>query len=263
MFSISQRVVRLKAPGLISTDPAEAPVYDRATRLPGYIPGILERLQVLMVGCGGLGGEIAHGLVRNGVGHLVLVDHDTVELSNLNRQRFYASDLYKNKALQLARNLLPEVVQPLTVVGLAMSVEEAIESNRVGIVDIAICGVDNDQTRSHVAQWALNRQIPAIFTGVNAMADYGYVFIQRSLPGSPCFGCLFPDAAEGNGGAPCAAGATIGILKTVAGPVLYAVSAIFMPELMFRWHYKEIYLSGAGQDGNREIPLRPTCVLCG
>jgi len=262
-FSISQKVVRLKAPGIVPNEPGEAPVNDRAGRIPGYKLTTLQALRVLMVGCGGLGGEIAHGLVRNGIGQIMLCDHDTVELSNLNRQRFYADDLYKNKALQLAKNLLSEAVQPLAIVGLAMTVEDAISSNYVRQVDAIVCGVDNDPTRVQVARWALTKRIPVIFLGVNDTADYGYVFVQTSQPNDPCFGCLFPDALGRTGAAPCAAGATVSILKTVAGPALYALSAIFMPDIMWRWRYKEIFLSGAGQDGNREIVRRTDCGLCG
>lgn len=125
-------VVKLHAPGLTPTDPAEAPVDDRANRRPrGYSSAVLGSLSVLLIGAGGLGGEIGHGLARNGVGRIVIADDDTVELSNLNRQKFFAGDLYKSKSIQLARNLLPEAVVPSEFIGLAMTGQQAIHEGRV------------------------------------------------------------------------------------------------------------------------------------
>lgn len=73
--------------------------------IAGFEQAALTRAVVLLIGAGGLGGEIGEGLVRKGVGELHIFDGDTVEASNLNRQRFTAADLGKNKALCLARNL--------------------------------------------------------------------------------------------------------------------------------------------------------------
>lgn len=47
----------------------------------------------------------------------------------------------------------------------------------------------------------------------------------------PASGCVFPDAVNDDQLRPCAYGSTINILKTVAGPVLYALSALFMPDI--------------------------------
>lgn len=58
--------------------------------------------RVGIAGCGGLGSNVAVMLVRAGVGHLVLVDHDLVELSNLNRQHYFIEDLGRPKVEALA-----------------------------------------------------------------------------------------------------------------------------------------------------------------
>lgn len=257
------RILRLRSNGLQPNDPAEAPVDQRTSHLPGYDGAALHQAHVLLVGCGGLGGEIGHGLVRNGIGNLTLCDHDSVELSNLNRQRFFRDDLYKNKAIQLARNLHAEAVLPLMITGMAMQAEEALENPKLGTVSAVICGVDNDTARVLVSRWAIAHRSPAIFTAVNNAADYGYVFVQRSSENSPCFGCLFPDAVTNTAPAPCNVAASIDILKVVAGLVLYALGAQLMPARKLLWHYKEIDFTGALHDGVREIPKRSDCPICG
>jgi hypothetical protein len=83
-------------------------ITDRQERLTGFNQQALSQARIIQIGAGGLGGEIGEALVRKGVGTLVILDDDVVEPSNLSRQRFYKSDLYKNKAIRLAKNLAKE-----------------------------------------------------------------------------------------------------------------------------------------------------------
>jgi len=72
------------------------------------VPGSTEILRastVAVAGCGGLGSNAAVALVRAGVGSLILVDHDVVEASNLNRQHFFLGDIGRGKVDALAGHL--------------------------------------------------------------------------------------------------------------------------------------------------------------
>lgn len=72
------------------------------------VPGSTEILRAATVGvagCGGLGSNAAVALVRAGVGHLILADHDVVEASNLNRQYFFQADIGRRKVEALADHL--------------------------------------------------------------------------------------------------------------------------------------------------------------
>ncbi|MBN2184192.1 MAG: sulfur carrier protein ThiS adenylyltransferase ThiF [Candidatus Krumholzibacteriota bacterium] len=79
------------------------------------VPGSTEILQeacVGIAGCGGLGSNAAAALVRAGIGKLILADFDRVELSNLNRQYYFLSDLGKSKVEALEarlKDINPEV----------------------------------------------------------------------------------------------------------------------------------------------------------
>lgn len=261
-LSISQKSIKLSAAGIPLNDPVEAPVNDRLARLPGYQASVISSLNILLVGAGGLGSEIGHGLVRNGIGHITICDPDIVELSNLNRQRFFVEDLYQNKAIRLVRNLHKEAVMPLLIEGYAESVERIIENNVILNVDAIICGVDNQKTRVFMSKWALQHHIPVIFSAVNNTADFGYVFIQTSKNGDPCFCCVFPDAILEQGSNPCTVGSSIDILKTIAGLLLYGLGALFLKSRPLMWSYKEISLSGMSTDGIREISRRPNCPIC-
>jgi sulfur carrier protein ThiS adenylyltransferase len=73
------------------------------------VAGTTEQLQqahVIIAGAGGLGSNIAIALTRSGVGHLTIIDFDTIEMSNLNRQQYKVSQIGLPKVTALKQNLL-------------------------------------------------------------------------------------------------------------------------------------------------------------
>ncbi len=78
----------------------------------------LRQAKVAIIGCGGLGSNVAAMLVRSGVGELTLVDFDRVEEDNLNRQMFFRDDIGRLKAEALAdilRRIDPSVLLKVVV----------------------------------------------------------------------------------------------------------------------------------------------------
>jgi adenylyltransferase/sulfurtransferase len=244
------------------THPAETPVHGRGELVPGYEHLAMRQCTAISIGAGGLGGEIGQALVRKGVGKLIICDDDFVELSNLNRQRLFLEDLYKNKALALAKNLAREATHRTEIRGYPFRFQDAVERGVDLSCTLAVCGVDNDATRVYVARHFRALKIPVVFLAVSRDASCGYVFVQETDTESPCFGCLFPDAVNSDRASPCAAGATIDILKVVAGLATYAVDSLIMPRRR-TWNYKEVFLAGQIQDGHRRLEKRANCPLCG
>lgn len=70
-----------------------------------YINKILENASVSILGCGGLGSNIAMSLARCGVGNIYIYDYDKVEYSNLNRQNYDMNDLGKSKVAQTKKRI--------------------------------------------------------------------------------------------------------------------------------------------------------------
>ena len=73
---------------------------------------ILQNSKIGIAGCGGLGSNVAVMLTRAGIGELILVDFDNVEISNLNRQHFFLSDIGKTKVEALSyhlKNINPDI----------------------------------------------------------------------------------------------------------------------------------------------------------
>lgn len=254
-----QRAVHLMTKPIKPSALGEAGPFDRFDRIPGANHAALRAAHVVLIGAGGLGGEVGHGLVRKGVGRLSIVDFDSVELSNLGRQQFFAGDVGENKALALSRNLAMQATGRTQIDGYPLAFQAAVEqTNLAG--SLAICGVDNNQTRLDAARYYYRLGIPVVFLAVDVTASRGYAFVQPSTPAGPCFLCMFPDAGEDRSVNGCS-GASIEILKVVAGLALYAADSLLMARPR-PWTYKDVYLDG-GQDGGRVIERRPGCALCG
>lgn len=258
-YTFWKRPKRIKTEPLEPNHPMEAGITDRQERVPGLDQSRLRRLRILIVGSGGLGGEIGEGLARKGVGEIVLLDGDFVTLSNLNRQHFYVRDLYQNKAKRLAMNLKREALCGSRIIGHPLSFEEAVQRDLDLSCDVAVVAVDSNPCRAAASRYFYAKGIPVVFTAVSTTANNGYVFVQE--PGGPCIGCLFPDAMNDQR-EPCpGVPAVKDILKVMAGLVLYAVDTLIM-ERPRSWNYRDVFLDGSIPDRSRTIARRPKCSLC-
>lgn len=231
---------------------------DRQERLAGFDQAVYSRSSVVCIGAGGLVSQIAPTLVRKGIGALTILDDDVVEISNLNRQRFYSKDLGHNKAYALAENLLRECVHATVLTAYPHLLEDAID-HRVDLrCDVAICGVDNSPARVAASQYFRSLKIPVIFTAVSADADHGYVFVQE--PSGPCFGCLFPDAVDSRTYACPATPAIADILQAVGALTVYAVDTCLIGRSR-EWNYRRIYFSDGEWDNSTLIESLKDCSL--
>jgi molybdopterin-synthase adenylyltransferase len=92
-FTVSRTPIRLRGTAIPGAE-------DRQRKISGFDQEIFSSSSVVCVGAGGIISQIAPTLVRKGLGKITLLDDDVVEISNLNRQRFYIYDVGKNKAIR-------------------------------------------------------------------------------------------------------------------------------------------------------------------
>jgi molybdopterin/thiamine biosynthesis adenylyltransferase len=229
---------------------------DRQERIPGFNQAAFSRGRVVCVGAGGIISQIAPTLVRKGIGKIVLVDHDIVEPSNLNRQRFYIKDVGKNKAVALAKTLQKEATASTEIVGHALRIEDAVDAGIDLACDVAVCAVDNNPARVFTSRYFRKRGVPVIFTAVSRDADHGYVFVQER--DGACIACLFPDMVNDDR-YPCPGTPAIAdILHAVGALALYAIDTA-LTERHRTWNYRRISLAGPEQDGGSFVRAREAC----
>ncbi|GAB6147490.1 HesA/MoeB/ThiF family protein [Stetteria hydrogenophila] len=154
----------------------------------------LGRARVAVVGLGGLGSAVALYLAAAGVGELVLVDGDVVEVHNLNRQILYeASDVGLPKAVLAARRvraLNPGVrVRPVQARIRPGSAGEAI-----GDVDVVVDCLDNWEARLALDEYAWSAGIPLVHAAVDGWHGQLTV-VKRGV--TTCLACLAPGKLAG------------------------------------------------------------------
>ena len=103
-------------------------ICSRHKDIEGFDQSQFSKTTVWIIGVGGLGGEIAEGLVRKGIGKVGFFDGDTVAPSNLNRQLFHEEDIGKNKATLLGYNLQKEGFMGSTIKCYPMFFQEYLEN---------------------------------------------------------------------------------------------------------------------------------------
>ena len=153
----------------------------------------LARSKVAVVGLGGLGTVSALYLTLAGVGHLRLIDQDTVELSNLHRQVLYTpDDLHYPKVEVSAKRL--EKTNPL------VKVEPVSENLNAGNVekllsgmDCVVDGLDNMGTRYVVNRACVRFGIPYVFGAAIGLEGNLSVF---ASPETPCLECVLPGVED-------------------------------------------------------------------
>lgn len=254
--------VRITTEPLQKDPEAQADVHQRSGLVPGFDHKALSDAYVLLVGGGGLGGQISRTLVRKGIGELDIVDPDFVEITNCNRQPFGKDDLFEPKAHRLAMVAAREATDRTVVTGIHKSFQELVAGAPGLSPDIVIIGVDNDETRLDASAFCHQRKIPGVFLGVSVDAGFGYVCVQSGKATDPCWLCHFPEAATKKGRMPCDAGSTIDILLAIGGIATYAVDSLLMRRPR-AWTYREICLSGEVPELIKAVKKRPDCAICG
>lgn len=169
---------------------SEIEYYSRQIVLPdiGYKGQVrLKGASVCIVGLGGLGSPAALQLAAMGVGHMRLVDHDVVELSNLQRQHIYSVKFLGYPKVEAAairlRDLNPNIeVEPLPISLNHHTIEEAIKD-----VDVVIDGLDRMSTRYIVNRACQKLGVPYIYGA--AIMTFGSA--STIIPGeTPCLECF-------------------------------------------------------------------------
>ena len=148
----------------------------------------LKRAKVFIAGAGGLGSPISIYLTAAGVGTIRLVDHDTVELSNLNRQVLHGDkDIGKRKG-DSAVEKLGKLNQLVKVEAIAETIMEDNVSQLVDGFDLIVDALDNLPTRYVLNKAAIDKNIP-FFHG----AVYGFEGRAMTvIPGkSACLWCIY------------------------------------------------------------------------
>jgi adenylyltransferase/sulfurtransferase len=196
---------------------AELVRYQRHLGLAGFGPEAQTKLKassVLVVGVGGLGCPALLYLAAAGVGRLVVIDPDRVELSNLQRQLLFATeDIGQPKAKTAAhrlRALNPEIV----IEAIVARFDRANALALVGAADVVVDGSDNFATRYLVNDACVLAGRPFVHAAIQGFEGQASVFNWR---GGPTYRCLFPAPPPPGAGPSCSEAGVLGVLPGMLG----------------------------------------------
>lgn len=176
----------------------------------------LRQSRVLVVGAGGLGSPAAIYLAAAGIGAIGIVDHDTVETSNLHRQPLHGtSDVGRSKLLS-ARERLREI-NPLVQV--LLYDDWLTRSNALDIIrgyDLVLDGTDNFATRYLINDACVLLGKPNVYGSVYRFEGQASVLC---APDGPCYRCLHPTPPPPDSIPDCAEGGVIGVMPGLIGTI--------------------------------------------
>lgn len=121
----------------------------------------LQNSKVVIVGLGGLGGNLANNLVRLGVKNLILVDFDIFDESNLNRQLFSNITTIGKSKVDILKNVLEEINPLCSILVLSKHIED-IPIDHFIDCDYLIDAVDNPQTKIYLSKLSTELDIPLL-----------------------------------------------------------------------------------------------------
>lgn len=227
----------------------------------------LLQAQVLLIGCGALGCNIAQQLVRSGVGHLRIVDRDLVDLTNLHRQVLFTEEDAREqapKAIAAAR-ALRQVNSAVTVEPVVADVHsgniEAIATKDGFRPAVILDGTDNAGTRYLVNDYAVREGISWVYGACVGVEGR----VMAVVPGkTPCLRCIYPEPPGAGELATCDTAGVLGASAAIVGAMQAAVAI-------------RLIVTGEGPDGLLALDAwgmrfrtirtadarREDCVCCG
>jgi molybdopterin/thiamine biosynthesis adenylyltransferase/rhodanese-related sulfurtransferase len=200
--------------------PAQLDRYSRHLLLPEVGDRGQEKLlksRVLCLGAGGLGSPAALYLAAAGVGTLGLIDADTVDASNLQRQILHGTDRLGQPKVDSAEKTLTNLNPDVKV----LKFQERLTSQNIDRIldlgwDVIVDGVDNFPTRYLLNDATVWRKIPVVHGSIFRFDGQVTTF----WPGKgPCYRCLYPEPPPAHLAPSCAEAGVLGVLPGIVGTV--------------------------------------------
>jgi adenylyltransferase/sulfurtransferase len=258
----------IKPPALVSPGPAltvdEVRRYSRHLIIPDVAMAGQQRLmnaKVLCVGAGGLGSPALMYLAAAGVGTIGIVEFDTVDESNLQRQIIHGqSDIGKSKA-QSAKEKISEINPYVNVITHEVRLDNSNVKEIFSQYDIIVDGTDNFATRYLVNDACVLLKKPYVWGSIYRFDGQASVFWAEY---GPCYRCLYPEPPPPGMVPSCAEGGVLGVLCATIGSIqtteaIKVITGVGEPMIGSLMIYDALEMSF------RKIKVRkdPNCPLCG
>lgn len=221
----------------------------------------LRAARVLVVGAGGLGSPVLMYLAAAGVGRITVIDHDTVSLSNMQRQIIHATDrIGMNKALS-ARQTMAAINPHVAVTAMTERLTPDLAARLFPDHDLILDGTDNFDTRYMVNAAAVAAGKPLIAGAIGQWE--GQISLYDPARGGPCYQCLFPERPAPGLVPACAEAGVAAALPGVIGTMMALEAMRVITGAGTSLHGRLVIHDGLYGE-SREIRTKPRadCPIC-
>jgi sulfur-carrier protein adenylyltransferase/sulfurtransferase len=201
----------------VTLSPEQRERYSRHLLVPEIgLDGQLKLLEskVLLLGAGGLGSPTALYLAAAGVGTLGVVDDDTVDLSNLQRQVIHTTDRIGVAKVDSAEESIKAINPDVDVVKYKMRLDASNIMEIIDGYDVVVDGVDNFPTRYLLNDASVRTGIPVVSASI--LGFDGQLSVFKPFDG-PCYRCLYPVPPPAELAPSCGANGVLGVLPGTMG----------------------------------------------
>ena len=144
----------------------------------------------LVIGAGGLGSAAAPYLAAAGLGHITLIDHDQVELTNLQRQIMHTENNVGKSKVNSGKQFLQSLNSSIQIETIEAKATTSLLDELLPSVDIVLDCTDNFSTRHLINASCVKHLIPLVSGSALRFDGQISVFDPRN-PTSPCYACIF------------------------------------------------------------------------
>lgn len=219
--------------------------------LPGFGANGQRKLlasTAVVLGCGALGTVITDMLARAGTGHLVIVDRDFIELTNLQRQVLFDEEDVANAIpkAEAARRKIARINSQVKVTAIVDDINHTNIEKIAADADVLLDGLDNFETRYLANDCAVKHGIPYLYGGAVSTVGMAYAILPHTRTGdspwetatggsraTPCLRCLFEQAPPPGQNATCD---TVGVVGPAVSIVANFQAAEALKILTGNWH---------------------------
>ena len=216
----------------------------------------------MLVGVGGLGSPVAAYLAASGVGHLILNDHDRVDLGNLQRQVVHTTQDINRPKVDSARDRLlalnPNI--RITTVGYQLAAPELLQ--HVHLADVVVDASDNFTTRYALNAACVSARVPLVWGAAIRFEGQATTFMNNQ-DHSPCLNCLYPRDIDSESGQTCEDTGVFAPLPGIIGSIMAAETLKILLSLGSTLCGRLLQINSAEFDWRQSRLMRdPFCEIC-
>ncbi len=216
----------------------------------------------VVVGAGGLGSPVALYLASAGVGHITLIDHDTVDGTNLQRQIAHNEARVGQPKVLSAQTAMRAINPDIRIDALQQRADGTLLDTLLPTADVALDCTDNFKTRHLINRHCVQHRVPLV-SGAGIRFDGQLAVYDPRNDTSPCYACVFPDTEELEE-TRCATMGVFAPLVGIVGTMQAAETLKLLSGMGSRLVGRLMMLDGRGLEFNEvKLARNPGCPVCG